>query len=64
MEPEFVIKALLAVVGTGLIAGGIVAVARSNRTASKVLGAVAIAAGVVMWVIVLLTTIVSRATGG
>ena len=64
MEPEFVIKTLLAIVGAGLIAGGIVAVVRSNRTASKVWGAFAIAAGVVIWLIILFTTITSRTTGG
>ena len=64
MEPEFVIAALLAIVGAALIAGGVVLVVRSKGTAGKAWGAAAIAAGVVMWAIVLFTTTVSRSTGG
>ena len=63
MEAEFIVKTVLAVVGAALIAGGIVAIIKSNRTRSKVWGAAAIAAGVVMWLIILFTTIASSTTG-
>jgi hypothetical protein len=59
MEPEFIIKTVMAVVGVGLIATGIVLTIRGKKTSSKVWGAVAIAAGVVIWIIILFTTIVS-----
>ena len=49
--------------GAGLIAGGIVMIVRSNRTEGKVWGAVAIAAGIVMWLIIFFTTIVSSISG-
>ena len=42
----------LAIVGAALIAGGVVAYRGTTRSASKVLGAMGIAAGVVMWGIV------------
>lgn len=42
----------LAIVGAALIAGGVVAYRGATRRASKVLGAMGIAAGVVMWGIV------------
>lgn len=60
MEVEFLIKVLLGVIGAALIAGGIVAIVRSNKTGSKVWGAASIAAGVVMWVFILFTTIVTQ----
>ena len=59
MEPEFLIKAMLAIVGAGLIAGGIVGIVRSKETGSKIWSAVAITIGVVMWLVILFTTIVS-----
>lgn len=63
-QPEFIIKALLVVFGTLLIAGGIVAIVRSHKARTRTWGAAAIAAGVLMWTIVLLTTIMSRTIGG
>jgi len=60
---EFIIKTVLAIVGAALIAAGIVSIVRVTKTGSKVLGVVAISAGVVMWLIILLTTIVSSTTG-
>ncbi len=42
----------LAIVGAALIAGGVVAYRGTTRSAPKVLGAMGIAAGVVMWVVV------------
>jgi len=59
---EFIIKTVLAIVGAALIAAGIVSIVRVTKTGSKVLGVVAISAGVVMWLIILLTTIVSSTT--
>ena len=63
MDPEFIIKTVLAIVGASLVAAGIVLIIRGKKTASKVWGAVAIAAGVVMWLIILFTTITSSTTG-
>ncbi len=59
MEAELIIKTALSVIGTGLIVGGIVALVRSSSTKSKILAAVAVAAGIVIWLIILFTTIVS-----
>ncbi len=50
----------LAIVGAALIAGGVVACRRTTGSVSKVLGAMGIAAGVVMWVIVAMVTPVSN----
>ena len=63
MEPEFIIKTVMAVVGAGLIAAGIVLIIRGKKTASKVWGAVVIAIGIVLWLIILFTTIISSTTG-
>ena len=60
---EFVIKTVLAIVGAALIAAGIVLIVRRTKTGSIVWGAVAISAGVVMWLIILFTTIVSSTSG-
>jgi len=59
MEPEFIIKALLAIVGAALIAGGIVGIIRIKSNSGKIWSAVAIAIGVVIWLVILFTTIVS-----
>ena len=50
----------LAIVGAALLAGGVVAYRGTTRSASKVLGAMGIAGGVVMWVIVAMATPVSN----
>ena len=62
MDAEFVIKSALAIVGAALIAGGIVALVRGKTTVAKAWGAAAAAAGVVMWLIILFTTITSMTT--
>ena len=63
MEVEFIIKIVLGIAGAGLIAGGIVGVVRTRGTASKIWSVVAIAAGIVMWLFILFTTIVSSNVG-
>jgi len=62
MDPEFIIKTALAILGAGLIAAGIVLIVRGSKTARKVWGSVSIAVGVVLWLIILFTTIVSSTT--
>jgi len=62
MQSEFIIGTVLATVGAGLIAAGIVLIVRGSKTASKAWGAGMVAAGVVMWLIILFTTIVSSTT--
>jgi len=59
MEPEFIIKTLLAIVGAALIAGGIVGIIKTKSTGGKIWSAAAIAAGIVIWLVILFTTIVS-----
>ena len=56
---EFAIKALLGILGAALVAGGFVAYRGSPKTGVRALAAAAVAAGVVMWVIVIMTTQVS-----
>ena len=63
MEPEFVIKVLLAIVGAALIAGGIVGLVRIKSTGGRIASAVAIAVGAVLWLVILLTTTVSSTVG-
>ena len=63
MELEFIIKAILGILGAALVAGGIVLYRRSTTTGIKALGAASIAAGVVMWAIIVFTTQVLRSTG-
>lgn len=60
---EFVIIAILGVLGAALIAGGIVLYRSGTSTGIKAFGAAAIAAGVVMWALILFVTPAFRATG-
>jgi type II secretory pathway component PulK len=60
---EFLIIALMAVFGAALIVGGFVAYRRSEVTSVRALSAGAIAAGVVMWAIIVLVTQVSTSSG-
>ena len=53
---DFVIIAILGILGAALIAGGIVLYRRSARTSLRAFGAAAIAAGAVMWLVILLIT--------
>jgi hypothetical protein len=64
MEWEFIIKLILGILGAALVVGGIVAYRRSERTSVKSLSAAAIAAGVVMWVVIVITTSVTSEVGG
>ena len=55
MDWGFIFQVTLAVLGAALIVGGIVAYRRSARTCVRSFGAAGVAAGVVMWAVVLLT---------
>ena len=59
----FLIIELMAVFGAALIVGGFVAYRRSEVTSVRALSAGAIAAGVVMWAIIVLVTPVSTSSG-
>ncbi len=64
---EFRIIAILGILGAALIAGGIVtyrAYRGSTRVGFRALGAALIAAGAVMWVLIIMTIPVSVTTGG
>ncbi|HEY48778.1 MAG TPA: hypothetical protein G4O13_01875, partial [Dehalococcoidia bacterium] len=59
MDWGAVLWIILSILGAALIAGGIVAYRKSRGTGARSFGAAAIAAGVVMWVIVIVTIPVS-----
>jgi hypothetical protein len=61
---EFWIIATLGILGAASIAGGIVTLRGSTRVGFRALGAALIAAGAVMWIILLMTIPVSFTTGG
>ncbi len=63
MEWGWIIIAGLAILGAGLIAGGVVSYLGSSRVGVKAFGASAVAAGVVMWATVLLV-VPASASGG
>jgi hypothetical protein len=52
---SFIIIAVLGILGAALVAGGIVAYRKSVRAGVKSLAAASIAAGVVMWALILVT---------
>ena len=60
---EFLILIVLGVLGATCIVGGIVGYRKSGSTRAKVISAAAIAAGVVMWAVILLITPVSSSVG-
>jgi len=60
---ELIIRVILGVVGAALVAGGIVTYRRSTTTKVRALGAASIAARVVMWAIIVVTTPVMWSTG-
>ena len=60
---NFVIIAILGILGAALIVGGIVGYRKSVRPGIKTLAAASIAAGVVMWALILFTTPVSVSYG-
>ena len=59
MDWDTVIQLTLAIVGAALIVGGIIAYRGSTRTGTRAFSSSVIAAGVVMWVVVLITVPVS-----
>ncbi len=64
MNWEFVFQMTLAILGAALIIGGIVAYRGSTRTGVRSFSASAVAAGVVMWVVVLITLPVQSTGNG
>ena len=60
---EFIIILILGTLGAALIVGGIVAYRKSERTAVKSLSAAAIAAGIVMWAVIVISSPVSYEVG-
>ena len=60
---EFLIIALMAILGAALIVGGFVAYRRSEVTSVKSVSAGSIAAGIVMWAIIVLVTPLSTSSG-
>ena len=63
MDWHFVIMAILGTLGAALAAGGIVAYRASARVSVRAFGAAAIAAGVVIWTIILFTTPLTATRG-
>jgi len=61
---EFRIIAILGILGAASIAGGIVTLRGSTRVVFRALGAALIAAGAVMWLLIIMTIPVSVTTGG
>ena len=64
MDWSAIIQLSLAILGAASIAGGIVAYRGSRRTGVRAFAASAVAAGVVMWAVVLLTVPVSSTGDG
>ncbi len=60
---SFVIIMILGILGAAFIVGGIVMYRRSESTNAKALSAAAVAAGVVMWAIILFTKVASVTSG-
>ena len=60
---EFIIIAILGIFGAGLIAGGIFLYRNSSNTNPKAIGVASIAAGVVMWGLILMVTPIHGAIG-
>ena len=60
---EFIFIAILSILGAGMIAGGLVLYRKSMSSNAKALAAAFMAAGVVMWGLILLVTPVSRVIG-
>ena len=64
MNWDAVVWMILSILGASLIVGGIVGYRRSQKTGARTFSAAAVAAGVVMWIIVLVTIPVSGAQHG
>jgi hypothetical protein len=58
-----IILLALAILGAGLMAGGVVAYRLSTRVGIKAFGAASVAVGITMWLVVAMGTTVSQ-TGG
>ena len=63
MDILLIVNILLGIIGAALIVGGIVMYRGSERVGVRALAAAAIAAGVVMWLFILLITPVSVTRG-
>ena len=64
MEWGWIIIMALAILGSGLIAGGIVSYRGSERVGARAFGAAAVAVGFMMWAVVLVVTPVSQSGEG
>ena len=64
MDWGFAIQIILGILGAAFIIGGIVAYRGSARTGVRAFAASAVAAGVVMWAVVLFTVPLSSTGGG
>jgi hypothetical protein len=64
MNWDFIVTLILGIVGASLIAGGIVAYRKSESTRVKALSSAAVAAGLVMWAAIVVTTQVTSEVGG
>ncbi len=64
MDWGWIIIMALAILGAGLTAGGVVSYRGSERVGVKAFGAAAVAVGIAMWAVVLMTTPVSQSGEG
>ena len=64
MDWGWIIVMALAILGAGLTAGGVVSYRGSERVGVKAFGAAAVAVGIAMWAVVLMTTPVSQSGEG
>ena len=64
MDWGWIIIMALAILGAGLTAGGVVSYRGSERVGVKAFGAAAVAIGIAMWAVVLMTTPVSLSGEG
>ena len=60
---EFIYIAIMGILGAALIAGGIVLYRKSTNANAKALAAAFMAAGIIMWGLILLVTPIFRVTG-
>jgi len=62
-EMEFIIIAILGILGAGMIAGGFFLYRNSSNTNPKAIGVASVAAGVVMWGLILLVSPLQQVAG-
>jgi len=60
---EFLLIIVLAVLGAAFVVGGIVGYRKSKGALAKAISAAAIAAGIVMWAIIIFVVPVTRVVG-